>query len=300
MQSNYGIPIYAISPQNEPDISQSYPSALWTAAEFDAFVPYLYSAISSSGDSPLIIMPENAAWSSSYNGFAATTMNDSAAGPHVGILAQHGYAGDSGISPAATYTSKPSHLWVTEDSSQSSTYTGTMTDALGWARIIHNYLSVANVNAFVWWFISDLPCCGGGTDNSALTDANGNIPLRAYITGNWSKFVRPGWHRVSVSNSGSLLVTAFTNSTGSQSAIVIVNTGSEVSNQVLSVGTTMGSTVSPWVTSSTQSLAQQTPVTVSGGKITYTIPADSVVTLTNVGVGPAPPTSLTGTVVSGN
>ena len=123
-----------------------------------------------------------------------------------------------------------------------------------------------------------MPGNGSGTDNSALTDIDGNIPLRAYVTGNWSKFVRPGWVEVSVTNTGSLLVTAFKSADSSQSAVVIVNNGPSVSNQVFNVGTQMGTRVIPWITSSTRSLAPQGSVPVTSGSIIYTIPAYSVVT----------------------
>jgi glucuronoarabinoxylan endo-1,4-beta-xylanase len=279
MFTRYGIPIYAISPQNEPEISQQYPSALWTEAQFDAFFPYLHSAIASSGNSPLLMMPENAEWSATYDGLASSTMDDSAAGPYVGILAQHGYAGDNAIIEPETYTYKPSHLWVSEDASQSRTYDGTMQDALGWARIIHNYWTVANVNAFVFWQID-----GEGTDpgNTALTDASGNPALRAYVLGNWSKFVRPGWKRVSTTDSpGNLLVTAFMGP-GGEAAIVVVNeSSSAVANQSFNVGTPMGSSVVPWITSSTQSLKSEPPVSVSSGAFVFTIPGDSVVTFSS-------------------
>lgn len=275
--AGYGVPICAISPQNEPNISQSYPSALWTAQQFHDFIPYLYAALQTAGyGSTQILFPENSGWSSTYGGFAATTMTDSSVAPDVGILAQHGYGSPSIVAP--TNYGYGQHVWMTEVSSLSSTYDGSMTNALSWAQIIHNYLSVANVNAFIWWFLTDMPGNGNGTDDSALTDINGNIPLRAYVTGNWSKFVRPGWHRVDVTNSGPLLVTAFQSADTSQSAVVVVNSGSTASNQVFEVGTEMGTSVIPWITSSTQSLAPQTPVTVSGGWLTYRIPANSVVT----------------------
>lgn len=271
----YGVPIYAINMQEEPDISQTYPSALWTAQQFHDFIPYLHSAIAASANpSTKIFFPQNSAWSSSYAGFAVTTMNDSSVAPYVGFLAQDGFAGDSNIVAATNYGT---HVWLAADASQSSTYDGSMTNALAAAQVIHNYLTVANVNAYMWWFLSDIPGQGNGTDNSALTDVNGNIPLRAYITGNWSKFVRPGWNRVGVTNSGSLLVSAFEGPTGG-TAIVVVNSGAAVNNQLFNVGTTMGMSVVPWVTSSTQNLQSQANVSVSSGSFTYTIPANSVVT----------------------
>ena len=83
-----------------------------------------------------------------------------------------------------------------------------------------------------------------------------------------------------VTNSGGLLVSAFQSADGTSSAMVIVNnSGSAVTNQTFIVGSQMGSQVVPWVTSSTQSLAAQSGVTVSGGTVTYNIPAQSIVTL---------------------
>lgn len=271
VQSN-GIPLYAFSPQNEPDISQTYQSCTWTSRQFHDFLPYLYNAFQTANvGTTQIMIPEEASWDFSD---ASMTMGDSSVAPDVRMLAGHGY----GVTSPSAPTNYGLHLWMTEDSSQSSTYDGSMTEALGWAQTIHNYLANANVNAWVWWFLSDLPKNGNGTDNSALTDINGNLPLRAYITGNWSKFVRPGWHRVGVSNNGSLLVTAFQSADNSDFAIVVVNTGPEVSDQVFDVGMQMATSVVPWITSSTLSLAEQTPVTITDGSLTYTIPANSVVT----------------------
>jgi len=45
------------------------------------------------------------------------------------------------------------------------------------------------------------------------------------------------------------------------------------------VGTQMGASVVPWITSASQNLVAQSPVAVTDGVITYTIPANSVVTL---------------------
>jgi O-glycosyl hydrolase len=276
--SSNGVALFGISPQNEPDISQSYQSALWTAQQFHDFIPYLSSALSGAGFGAVnIILPENSGWSSNYDGFTQTTMSDPAVAPQVGLLAQHGYNPDSSIVALTNY-GYGQHVWMTEVSSQSSEYDGSMTDALLWASRIHSYLATAQVNAFVWWGLSDMLEQGNGTDNGALTDFNGDIPLRAYITGNWSRFVRPGWHRVDVSNAGSLLVTAFQSADDTQSAIVVVNNTSSDSAQVLNVGQQMAGAVVPWITSASQQLVQQSTVPTSDGTITYTIPADSVVT----------------------
>jgi glucuronoarabinoxylan endo-1,4-beta-xylanase len=270
-----GVPLYAISPQNEPDVSQTYPSARWTARQIHDFIPYLYSALRAAGvSSTQIMIPENACWLTNYNNFAATAMNDSSVAPDVGIMAQHGYCGPATPVAVNTYGKR---LWQTEVSSQMPSYDGSMTEALGWAALIHKYLAVANVNAFVWWWLSDMPLQGGGTDNSALTDANGNIPSRAYVTGQWSKFVRPGWFRIDLTDTSGMSITAFKDSTSGQFAVVVVNTGASKSNTFTFNGFNAAS-VTPWITGATLSLAQQADVIVSRGVFSYTIPAHSVVT----------------------
>ncbi len=269
--NSQGVPIAYVSPQNEPDISQKYPSCLWTAQQFHDVIPYMHSAFQTAGVSPLVVIPEESSWDFNYT---VTAMSDSTVAAEVGILAAHGYAGK--IAAPINYGK---HVWMTEYDSTSSTYDGSMTDALTWARTMHSFLTVANVNAWIWTGISNQPGEGDGTDNGALTDFKGNIPKRTYVTGNWSKFVRPGWHRVGTTNNGLLLITAFADPTNSKGAVVAVNSSHKaVINQEFSVGTTLGTSVVPWITSPTLSLAAQAPVPVVRGNFTYSLPASSVTT----------------------
>ena len=268
--------LFALSPQNEPATSQDYPSCLWTAQQFHDFIPYLYANLQGAGFGTVNIMfPENGAWATDFQGFAAITMSDPSVTPDVGILAQHGYGGSNIAPPNPNYGK---HVWMSEVSSPSGTYDGSMSDALHWAQNIHSYLTIANANAYVWWYLTDMVGQNYATDNSALTDINGNIPLRAYVTGNWSKFVRPGWHRVDLTNSGSLLVSAFQSADGTQSAVVVVNPSSSSTTQFFGLGAQMGTSVTPWVTSAGQSLISQPTINVVNGVLSYSIPADSVVT----------------------
>ena len=150
LMANNGVPIYAVSIQNEPNINQNYPSALWTAQQFHDVVPYVYSAFQAAGvGSTLLMMPEESSWDFSY---ASTAMNDPTVAADIGILAGHAYGGT-----IAAPTNYGKSVWQSEASSQSSTYDGSMGDALNWAAEIHNYLAVANVNAWVWWYFTGDP-----------------------------------------------------------------------------------------------------------------------------------------------
>jgi glucuronoarabinoxylan endo-1,4-beta-xylanase len=271
MMTNNGVPVYAVSVQNEPDLTASYGSCTYSAQEIHDFVPYLYSALHSVGaGSTKVMIAEESSWSIDL---ISTTMADPEVAPEVGIIAAHGYQGK-----IQAYRTGSARLWQTEDSSQSPTYDGSMADGMSWALKIHHYLAEANVNAWLWWFLTDMPRQGEGTDNAALTDINGNVPKRTYVTGQWSKFVRPGWSRIGVSYSGALLITAFKDPESHSFAIVAVNPGSKSVVQTFSLNGLSTNSVTPWITSAGLSLAPQTPVSASGASFSYTLPGSSVTT----------------------
>lgn len=272
MMANNGVPLYAVSVQNEPDLSTSYGSCTYTAQEIHDFIPYLRSALHSVGaGSTKIMIAEESSWATDLT---SATMADPKLTPEVGIVAAHGYRGK-----IQAYRTGSARLWQTEDSSQSSTYDGSMTDGMTWAVKIHSYLAVANVNAWVWWFLTDMPRQGEGTDNGALTDVNGNFPKRTCITGQWSKFVRPGWSRVGVSYYfGPLKITAFKDPGNQSFAIVAVNSSANEITQTFCLKGFSTTSVTPWITSEQWSLAVQAPVPVNGSSFAYTLPAFSVTT----------------------
>jgi glucuronoarabinoxylan endo-1,4-beta-xylanase len=271
MMANHGVPIYAVSVQNEPNVTIYWGSCVYTAQEMHDFVPYLYSALQSVGaGSTKIMIAEESSWAIDLS---SSAMADPKVAPEVGIIAAHGYGGK-----IKAYRTGRARLWQTEDSSQSSTYDGSMIDGMSWAVKIHDYLADANVNAWVWWFLTDMPRQGEGTDNAALTDINGNIPKRAYVSGQWSKFVRRGWSRVGASYFGPLRITAFKDPGNQSFVIVAVNPTARAVRQTFSLNGLSANSVTPWITSADLSLARQNPVSVSGASFSYTLPGSSVTT----------------------
>lgn len=267
MASN-GVPVYAVSVQNEPDVSEDYPTCTWTAQQIHDYIPYLSATLSSAGyGSVKIMIDEESTWT---NTLSEAVMHDAAVASQIGILAEHAYGGKASRLTWNNITTQ--HVWQTEVSDLTS-YDGSIASGLKYAAQIHNWLTTAMVNS---WHYFDITHSGDTNDNEALTDTSFNIAKRAYTIGQFAKFARAGWTRVDVTNSTGLLVSAYKGPNGA--SIVVVNNGSAVNSQTFSVGTIMGSSVRPWITSSTQNLAPQTPVIVSSGAFTYTIPAKSVVT----------------------
>ena len=282
MKDTYGVPIFAISPQNEPEESSHYPSCVWTARQLRDYIPYLRSALNAAGHSSVKIMVgEDTPWGIHI---AAGPMDDATTAAEVAIVASHGYAVPQPSGPLSFENNTGQHVWETEVS-DSGAYDGTITSALNYASQIHYYLTNARVNYWGYWL---LDANGDFSDNEALTDQHGNIAKRAYAIGNWSRFVLPGCHMVSVTNFTSLLVTAFTNAAGNSGIVVAVNNGSSPMSVKFSVGRTMGSSVTPYLTSSNANLAEQTTITVSSGSFSAAVPSHSVETFINSSMSTPP------------
>jgi glucuronoarabinoxylan endo-1,4-beta-xylanase len=280
MMASHGVPIFAVSVQNEPNLTTDYGSCLYTRQHILEFVPHLYSALQSVGaGSTKIIIGEESGWAIDLT---TEAMTDPKVAPLVGIIAAHGY-GHSRIRPFSTGAAR---LWQTEDSSSSATYDGSIADGIGWATKMHSYLAFANVNAWLCWFLTDLPKQGEGTDNAALTDDHGNLAKRAYVMGQWSRFVRPGWQRIGVSYFGPLRITAFKDPRNASFAIVAVNPGSRAVRQTFALKGFSATSVRPWITSESLSLSQQPEVAVNRARFSFTLPPQSVVTFSGTALTP--------------
>lgn len=291
MKNSYGINIYALSVQNEPDVSASYESCLWTAQQFHDFVPYLSSALTASNAaSTKIIISEDEYWETNYY---ATAMMDSAVATNVSIVACHDY---SGSPPNDTPTTLPLYAntnvatWETETSklSGNGAFDSSITDAIYWAGRIHQFMTLAQVNAWhYWWLISNNP------DNEGLTDTNGIPAKRMYVLGQYSRFVRPNNYRMDLANYNpyAVLGSAYKDPASGNFAIVISNTNNAATTQSFYFTNFTATTVTPWITSSNLSLAPQSAVTVTNSAFSYVIPGMSVVTFVGTALpnGTLPP-----------
>ena len=129
------IPLYAISIQNEPDVSTTYPSCLWTGQQYHDFATNLFNALMASNvASTKILLPEGSSWNSDYS---STAMSDPTVAAEVGIIAEHNYDGPnfntgSTASPAAL-PSYGKSLWETEVSTGRLRWWDYQCDLLGYA-----------------------------------------------------------------------------------------------------------------------------------------------------------------------
>ena len=230
MKSNYNVNLYAISVQNEPDVWADYESCLWTAQQIHDFVPCLHAALAASNvASTKIMLPEDENWETNLY---YTAMSDPSVAADAGIVACHNYDGTppSGM-PAALpmYDNSNAALWETEVSAYDP-FDGGITNAMYWAGRIHLFMTVAQANAFhYWWLIPDT------ADNEGLTDQSGNPAKRMYVLGNYSRFVRPGYYRIGVSNNAFTSISAYKDTNSGSFAIVAINSSLTTVTQIFNL-----------------------------------------------------------------
>jgi glucuronoarabinoxylan endo-1,4-beta-xylanase len=286
--------IYAISVQNEPDnVTSQYESCGWTPPEIHDFVPYLRSALAAKGvGSTQIIIPESEHWSSDSTLFT-TTLNDPTTVTDVDIIADHNYDGPNSqtgdTSTPAQLSVNGKTVWETEVSTLGDSFNGSISNGLYWGKRVYLFLTAAQANAWHYWLL--IP---QSSDNGGLTDVNGNPAKRMYVLGQYSRFVRPGYYRIGTSTTGSALISAFNDTnTGNFVIVALNNTSSDIS-QTFNLTNLPGavSLVTPWITSATLSLSNQTPVSFSNSSFSYTLPAQSAVTFVGqvTATTPTPPT----------
>ena len=267
-----GVPLYAISMQNEPDANVTYESCVWTGATMDNWVANNAGVLTTK-----LMMPESESF---ITGLSDPALNDANAVGKISIVAGHIY----GVSPSfyANAENKGKEVWQTEHYLTPSGAQPAIADAIAAAQEIHNSLTVGDYNAYVWWWILDWNP-GSGVINIGLIDTNSAPTYYGLALSQYSKFVRPGSVRVraTANPTSGVDVSAYTGN--GQSEIVAINANGSASTVTFNVtGASIGSFI-PFQTSATNKLTQLSAVSVSGGAFTYALPAQSITTFVSTG-----------------
>jgi glucuronoarabinoxylan endo-1,4-beta-xylanase len=278
------INLYAISIQNEPDAAvNTYEACQWSSANIHNFVTNLYNALVAKGvGSTKIILPESQNWLDPHN-LAGPSMTDSNVAAEVGIIACHNYDGANGPVNLAK-NSYGKALWETEVA-QLSGEANDITNGVYYAKRIFLFMTVAQANAWSYWWV--VP----SSSETGLMTRNVSPTKRMFAVGNYSRFVRPGYYRIDVTNTtSSTLISAYNDTNSGNFAIVAVNPTSTGVTQLFNLTNFPAvSSVTPWITSGSLSLASQPPVLVANSSFSYLLPAFSVVTFAGRDNAKTPP-----------
>jgi len=258
MQSN-GVPIYAISVQNEPDATVSYESCSWDSTEL---ISWLKAHGSKFGDTKLMA-------AESYKFDRSLTdpiLTDSAAAEQVDIIAGHINGGGLDDYPLARTMGK--EVWMTEHHLDDGSSGDAWPLALDVGKEIHDCMT-ANFSAYVWWYIRR---------SDGLLAESGRVSKRGHLMAQYARFVRPGSIRIGASapSNPNVFVTAYNNAPG----VVVVAVNTDPSPQTMTLNIKNGCVLSltKYTTSSTKNVFDDGTVTLTANAASVTLDGQSVTT----------------------
>jgi O-glycosyl hydrolase len=276
-----GVPLSYIGPENEANLSTSYDSMQMSPSQTANLLDVLGPTLASSGLSTKMECCATEGWDYAQQ-YAAAIEADPTALADTSAFTSHGYTA-APTSPLGGW-SKPAWEteWSTFETWDPAWDDGTDASGLTWAQHIYQGLTGANLNAFLYWWGSTTPSSNG--DNEGLVEINGSTVTpsgRLWAFANYSRYIHPGAVRIAATSSNSGVdISAFKNTDGTV-AIVALNTGTSadpITYSLSGTGTPNGATVTPWLTNSSNNVAAQSPLSVSGGAFTASVPARSLVT----------------------
>jgi glucuronoarabinoxylan endo-1,4-beta-xylanase len=284
-----GVPLTEIGAFNEPDFTASYSSMNMNPTQTADMIRFLKPTLNAAGLHPLVVCCDPTGWGQAQN-YANGVTSNSSANANVDLFSSHGYSGAPN-SPLNGVGSR--HVWETEwstfESQDNSWDDGTDASGFTWAQHIYTGLTSANLSAFLYWWGA---VGSGTTDNEGLLQlaSNGSVVTtgRLWAFANYSRFIRPGAVRIGASSGdNNLQVSAYKNSNGVVAIVVLNQSNSAItaSYSLQNTGVADGTTVTPYLTNSSNSTAQQGTTSVSGGSFSATIPGRSLVTYVLSGTG---------------
>src|SRR5450631_3888843 len=270
-----GVPLYAISAENEPDSCGINSTTSYSATQLATWIGgYLGPAMAPLGVKVMGPETQNACGFTSY--FSAI-QSDAAAWSATSILASHEYG-------CGTLPSEPSIAAANKEYWETEVDTGTasgdtpgdgIASALLTVTTMHNDLTKANLNAWHYWW---LYC---SNNSGCLYDTGTKVwAKRLWAMGNFSRFVRPGWKRVATSGTApsGVLVSAYINPANNALSIVAINSNTSSKDVSFYVSGAAPCSLTPYETSASKNLGQGSAVTVAQSRVTVTLSAQSVTT----------------------
>jgi glucuronoarabinoxylan endo-1,4-beta-xylanase len=247
-----GVPLYAASVQNEPNIDVGYESTVWTAEQMRVFMADYAGSVTTK-----VMMPETFNYLPS---FGDVILDDPAASANTDIAAFHWY-GANRFQLWSKAFDQGKDIWMTEvyDDDQS------IGAAVSTAADIVSFLTVNQCNAFVWWYVKQPSC-------NLITDVG--INPRGYAIGQFAKFVPPGSVRVGLEGSSSAV--AFKD--GATVVIVDVNAKRGGTGHTYRIVGDPVTSVTPYLTDADHDMEEQAPIAVIDGSFTAALPPTSVTT----------------------
>jgi glucuronoarabinoxylan endo-1,4-beta-xylanase len=275
-KSQFDIDLYGVSIQNEPDNAPKYEGNMWATEDFNKFIKEnLGPTFAKDGVTAKIILPESKDWNEIL---AVDALNDPETAKYIDAVTAHPY--DGGFQPLTTAKSKGKKVWATEVSSYEGENDPSITDALKYAVLMHNHMTVAESNAFFFWWLVSTSSTGEGLIQLYNDNSSYSTNKRMFAFGNFSRFIQPGAVRIDATPepASGIYVSAYKDPSTGKLAVVAINnndTNQDISFQLKGAP---GKAYVPYTTSSSQNLAKGAGVDVKDGAFTAALPSKSITT----------------------
>jgi len=271
MKDYEGIEYYAISPQNEPG-PKSWASMEWNVSDYRYFLDdHLVPTMNSKGLGDVKIMyPEVTGWGNMDN----WTLDHTDVQDNVDILCGHNYWNNN----YEDHTGHNKPVWHTEWWVEGGV--SGMDAGLILAENMHKYFVLAGVKAWHYWWLATPHSnkINGLIHLSSTTDYQ--ILKNFYITGQFSKFIKPGWKRIDVSNhnpTSNVWISAYKNANDDKVTIVAINKNTSSKNVTLNFNGFSTGAISRTRTKPSEDMNDLSSIS-GGGSVSVTLDAESVTT----------------------
>lgn len=260
MEDN-GVPLYAVSVQNEPDW---HSWTAWTPQQMLKFVRENAQDINAR-----VIAPESLQY---RREMSDPLLNDPVANGNFDILGTHLYGTPKSNFYYPLAYEKGKEIWMTEH-----IYGSDRPEINDWSMALDmaeeiNLCMDANMSAYVYWYIRRF---------YGLIDDEGNITDKGYVMSQFSKFIPSGAVRVGVDNfKVSEFITATAYKTDTSFTMVIVNKGFGNTSLTFDIPGIDFETLTQFTTSSSKKVVNDGEIAIAGGSFSATVDGRSVTTFT--------------------
>lgn len=270
-----GIRITDLGFTNEPDLTVSYASMRFDGPQAVDFVNVLGPTVARSGLRMNVVCCDAAGWTEQEE-LTRAIEADRTARRWVDVHTGHSYRNPA---DRPLPTRKP--VWMSEWGPNGDTWNEAWDDGSGWSGIvvaedIHDTLTLADANAYLYWFGASL-----GTTRAfiQLDGPDYHVSKRLWAMAAYSRFIRPGAVRVEATVAEpAVKVSAFRNADGS-AVLELLNTGTGATTVDLALHGIPKSRPATYRTDETHSLTRTDTATLHGRTLTAPLPPRALTTV---------------------
>lgn len=270
-----GIRITDLGFTNEPDLTVSYASMRFNGPQIVDFVNVLGPTVRRSGLHVDLACCDAAGWTEQEE-LTAAIEADRTARRWVDVHTGHPYR-----NPANRPLPTDRPVWMSEWQPNGNTWNESWDDGSGWAGItvaenIHDTLTLANANAYVYWFGASL-----GTTRAfiQLDGPDYHVSKRLWAMAAYSRFIRPDAVRVTATATDpAIKITAFRNADG-RNVVELLNTAATPIRGSFAVRGPAHGRPTTYRTDDTHSLTRVDAATMRGRHLTVDLAPRSLTTV---------------------